>query len=102
MCSGKALQRRPAHSLAVAREGADIAALNLCSSEMLLQKHGEVGRICAVSFPYKSLFSSHRQQDCLEFMCKAELQNQELDGILSASDTTWDATRENIFRSWEK
>lgn len=54
---------QPVHSLAVAGEGAGIAALNLCSKEMLPKKHGEVGRIWAVSFPYKSLFSLHGQQD---------------------------------------
>lgn len=55
-----------AHTLAAAGEGASIAALNLCSKEMLPKKHGEVGRIWAVSFPYKSLFSLHWQQDRLE------------------------------------
>lgn len=57
---------QPAHSLPVAQEGAGIAALNLCSKEVLPKKHRELGRTWAVSFPYKSLFSLHWQQDCLE------------------------------------
>lgn len=50
----------------LAGEGAGIAALNLCSKEMLPKEHLEIGRIWAISFSYKSLFSLYWQQDRFE------------------------------------
>lgn len=64
-CSGRAvwLTAQPACSLAVAGEGAGIAALNLCSKEVLPKEHQEMGRIWAISF---ALFSLHWHQDRFE------------------------------------